>query len=337
MRVLFNAFASYRVRTGVGSYAANLLTALNDHAGSQVQAFPGGWLTQLTAVGLSLIARRGAKVPSAPSHLLPNSARRIRGAATRLVWRTAMRFYERRLHQAVSRGQINLYHEPNFIPWPCDVPAIATVHDLSALLHPEWHPAERAVMHQRRLESGVAGCAHVLTDTECVRQELIRYFGLPPKKITAVHLGIRTDLRPMTPAETAPTRARLRLPSSYFLHVGSIEPRKNLLMLIRTYCSLPAYLRVRCPLVLVGPWGWHYDDIRTYLESTARHRGVIRLGYVSDADLPAVYASARALLYPSFYEGFGLPPLEMMAAGGPVMASTAGAICVVCGGMDKLF
>jgi alpha-1,3-rhamnosyl/mannosyltransferase len=126
------------------------------------------------------------------------------------------------------------------------------------------------------------------------------------------------------------------LPSRYLLSLGTIEPRKNLLRLLRVYCSLPESLREHYPLLLVGDWGWNAGDVAEYLRSEARHRGVMHLGYVAEGDLAVLYNGARALLYPSHYEGFGLPPLEMLACGGAVLASTAAALVETVGGTAHL-
>ena len=115
-----------------------------------------------------------------------------------------------------------------------------------------------------------------------------------------------------------------------------MEPRKNVLRLLRVYCSLPEEVRSRWPLVLVGGWGWNAGDVAEYLHTEARHRGVRHLGYVDEADLPVLYNAARALVYPSLYEGFGLPPVEMLACGGAVLASTAGALAETVGGQAHL-
>src|SRR5205085_1100038 len=117
---------------------------------------------------------------------------------------------------------------------------------------------------------------------------------------------------------------------------GTIEPRKNVLTLLRAYCGLPAPLRERYPLVLAGGWGWKADDVASYFEATAKHRGVVRLGYVPETALGALYNGARLLAFPSIYEGFGLPPVEMMACGGAVLASTASAVAEVAGGVAQL-
>ena len=138
--------------------------------------------------------------------------------------------------------------------------------------------------------------------------------------------GVRPTLRPLPESETQATLRSLGLPPQYLLYVGTLEPRKNLLMLMQAYCRLPSSLRESCRLLLVGSWGWNIREMADYFESHARHNGVMHLGYLPEEHLCALYNGARALVYPSFYEGFGLPPLEMMACGGPVLASTAGAL-----------
>jgi glycosyltransferase involved in cell wall biosynthesis len=130
-------------------------------------------------------------------------------------------------------------------------------------------------------------------------------------------------------SEVAAALHELGLPAGYLLYLGTIEPRKNILTLMRAYCALPAALREKHPLVLVGGWGWKAKEVSDYFEQVARPRGVMHFGYLPDASLPALYCGARALVYPSYYEGFGLPPVEMMACGGAVLASTAGSLVEV--------
>jgi alpha-1,3-rhamnosyl/mannosyltransferase len=125
------------------------------------------------------------------------------------------------------------------------------------------------------------------------------------------------------------------LPASYLLYVGTLEPRKNVIALLDAYARLPGELRSKCPLVLVGGWGWNCGPIAARL-AQVQHLGVLHLGYVSDADLAVLYNGARALVMPSHYEGFGLPPLEMMACGGAVLTSTAGALAEIFGGVAHL-
>ena len=198
-----------------------------------------------------------------------------------------------------------------------------TIHDLSVLLHPEWHPIERVKAYEARFFKALRRSAYFIGVSEFTRQEVIHNLGIAPDRVSSVHNGIPDYYRPLPEGETRPCLDKLGLSPGYLLHVGTIEPRKNLLMLMRAYCGLPRPLRENSPLVLVGGWGWRNESIREYFESTARHAGVIKLGYVPDEQMPALYNGARALVFPSHYEGFGFPPLEMMACGGAVLASSA--------------
>jgi alpha-1,3-rhamnosyl/mannosyltransferase len=149
-------------------------------------------------------------------------------------------------------------------------------------------------------------------------------------------MGIRPGLAPQQGAEVARVLHLLNLPAQYLLYLGTIEPRKNLLVLLRAYCALPEGLRTEWPLLLVGSWGWNTADVAAYLHDEARHRGVIHLGYVAEENVAALYNGARALVFPSLYEGFGLPPVEMMACGGAVLASNAGALVETVGSQAHL-
>jgi alpha-1,3-rhamnosyl/mannosyltransferase len=240
--------------------------------------------------------------------------------------------YRGHLRAAAGWGGFDLYHEPNFVPVRTHLPTVVTVHDLSVLLYPEWHPVDRVAFHLRHFRRGIATADHVIVVSEAVRREMIDVLGFPADRVTAIHNGIGEQYWPQSPEVIDVIRRKLGLPPRYFLAVGTIEPRKNIGTLLRAFCDLPAETRAACPLVLAGGWGWKSDRERELFETEARHSGVVHLGYVDDADLPGLYAGAAALLYPSFYEGFGLPPVEMLACGGGVIASTAAAVREVVGG-----
>jgi alpha-1,3-rhamnosyl/mannosyltransferase len=228
-----------------------------------------------------------------------------------------------------------LYHEPNYVPVECELPTVVTVCDLSALLHPEWHPAERVAFFERSFPKGLGQCVHVLTISEFSRREIVDTLGISPDRVTCTHLGVRDGMRALSVAECQPVLRRRELSwGQYLLYVGTIEPRKNIDTLMRAYCDLPPELRARCPLVLAGGWGWRAEKLRELYDTEARAKGVRHLGYVADAELPALYSGARALMFPSLYEGFGLPTLEMQACGGAVLASTAAAVAEVLEGSN---
>jgi alpha-1,3-rhamnosyl/mannosyltransferase len=179
--------------------------------------------------------------------------------------------------------------------------------------------------HERYFRRGLTAGRHVLTISEFVRREVIAHLGIAPRRVTAVPIGVGREYFDVPAAAVAAARAAFGLPPDYLLCVGTIEPRKNVLTLLRAYAALPAELRGRCPLVLAGGWGWRSDDVAEFVRTEAAGKNVLHLGYTDDRHLPGLYAGARALAFPSHYEGFGLPPLEMLAAGGAVLASTAGA------------
>src|SRR5262249_49331586 len=152
---------------------------------------------------------------------------------------------------------------------------------------------------ERHFERGLARSIHFLAISEFGRQEVIRTLNIPPERITRTYMGIRPGLGPMPPEAVAGVLHELELPPQYLLYLGTIEPRKNILMLLEAYCSLPDSLRNRWPLLLVGSWGWNAGEVADYLHNQARHRGVIHLGYIAEKHLAAIYNGARALVYPS--------------------------------------
>src|SRR5205823_10169962 len=139
-------------------------------------------------------------------------------------------------------------HEPNFIPLPSDLPTVATLHDLSVLRHPEWHPADRVLHFERRFRRGLAQCVHFLAISEFGRQEVIQALGLRPEQVTRTYMGIRPGLGPLPEADVRQALRRMGLPPRYLLYLGTIEPRKNVATLLRAYCSLPGSFRDRYPL-----------------------------------------------------------------------------------------
>jgi alpha-1,3-rhamnosyl/mannosyltransferase len=336
MRVLLHTHAAAGARTGVGHYTVELLAALQTVGGVRVFPYPSPRLAALRERlgggrppagwdgGTAVVA-----APGAPPKDYRCTLRHVARTPLRLGWRLVTAAYQR---AAFDPRLVDLYHEPNYFPLRTRLPTVVTVHDLSAVLHPEWHPPGRVALFERDFLPRVRGFAHVLTVSDAARAEIIRTLNLPPARVTRADNGVRAGLRPRTAAEITPTLRRLGLPETYLLHVGTLEPRKNLLMLLKAYVALPAELRATCPLVLVGPWGWRFEELARYYEAEAKHRNVMHMGYVPEADLPAVYAGARALVFPTRYEGFGMPAAEMLACGGAVLASDTPSLTEVLGG-----
>jgi alpha-1,3-rhamnosyl/mannosyltransferase len=334
MRVLVNYLTAVGRKTGIGHYADQLVRCLREQAGDgAIDCFAPGWYRQVQDAGQWAAARfRRAPVATGPA---PGPGG-LKGRLAGWVRQAALHATGWHFRRAARRGRYDLYHEPNYVPLPCDLPTVATILDLSVLLYPEWHPADRVAHFERYFHQSLGRCAHFLAISESGRQEIVRTLGIAPDRVTCTYVGVRPGLGPLPREEVDRTLRELGLPPRYLLYLGTIEPRKNLLRLLHAYCSLPATVRDEWPLVLVGGWGWNTADVAEYLDAEARHRGVVHLGYVAERHVPAVYNGARALVYPSLYEGFGLPPVEMMACGGAVLASTAAALVETVGSRAHL-
>jgi alpha-1,3-rhamnosyl/mannosyltransferase len=325
MRVVVNQLSALGMKTGIGHYAVELLRALRAQAGADlIEGYPQGWVRKVRRAAASarpLLEGKGAQAANTAQAAPPR--RSLRGAAVGQLRHMGRSLMAEHFRWTARHKRYDVYHEPNFIPLPCECPTIATLHDLSVLLHPEWHPADRVAHFERHFHKEIRRCAHFITVSEFCRQEVIETLGIAPERVTKVYPGIRPGLGAMASDRVQTILRHLDLPSRYLLYLGTVEPRKNLVTLLRAYDALPDAFRATWPLVLVGGWGWNSSDVAELLNH-ARHRGVVHVGYVKEKHLPAIYCGARALVYPSLYEGFGLPPLEMMACGGAVLASTAG-------------
>jgi glycosyltransferase involved in cell wall biosynthesis len=235
-------------------------------------------------------------------------------------------------HRLKSFGD-HLYHSPNFYLPPFAGPAIATIHDLSIFRCPQFHPAERVAFMQREIQVALTRADFLITDSEFIRREIIDFFNWPEEKVQAVPLGVSEEYRPRGQEETVGVLQKFSLDfDGYILCVGTIEPRKNIEVLLSAYEALPEAQRSRCPLVLVGGFGWRSEATHRRIEQGQRQGWLRYLGYVSETELPLLFSAARGFVYPSLYEGFGLPVLEAMASGLPVLISNRSSLPEVASG-----
>lgn len=221
-------------------------------------------------------------------------------------------------------AEVDVFHATAYaMPRRRRVPVVLTVHDLTLLRAPELGtPALRRSV--RRAAARAAEARLVIADSEATRRDLIELAALPAARIRVVPLGVDAAFRPVAPPPG-------RRPAPYLLHVGTIEPRKNLPRLIEACAPLWRGGALRQRLVLAGAPGWGSAAVEAAIARHGAGDWVVRLGRVADADLPALYAGADAVLVPSLYEGFGLPLLEALACGAPVIAAAAGALPEVAG------
>lgn len=300
--------------TGIGRYAWELATRLR-HA---------------EAITSLRFASATGWVPD-PNELLQQSdtmaAARQRLGESRLV-RGLYRIATAVLQPLKFRGCDDaLYHGPSFSIPRFPGKSVATIHDLSVLRFPLFHPPARAAYFKREIENTLQRADFLISDSEFVRQEVISTLGWPEARIRAIHLGCSASFRPCEPQVAQPVLSRWGLTfGAYSLCVATIEPRKNISTLIHAYAALPATLRSRYPLVLAGDKGWHSEDIHALIDQASRAGWLTYLGYVPEAELPLLFAGARGFIYPSLYEGFGLPVIEAMASGVPIVTSSVSSL-----------
>lgn len=229
-------------------------------------------------------------------------------------------------------GRVDLFHFPNYALLPqWSGRRVITIHDLTVLLFPQFHPPERCEALGPALIRAAARADRILVDSDATRRDVLRHLGTPPRKVVTVPLAPGPLCRPRQAAELRPALTRFGLAyRQYLLHLGTIEPRKNLPRLLRVFLQLRRE-GVGLPLVLAGPAGWDGGEVDRTAEELGIGPALVRTGYVSDEDAAALLAGAACLVYPSYYEGFGLPVLEAMASGTPVVASNTSSIPEVAG------
>lgn len=229
------------------------------------------------------------------------------------------------------RSEFDLYFEPNCIP--LDIKAkkvVTTVHDFSLKFYPEAHPKERIEYFAKHFERHIVRSDRIITDSRYIKSEAADIFALPAEKITPVHLGIDHQVfRPRTRESLARCRQNLGLPEQFILFVGTREPRKNLSRFLQAYLELPESLKREFKVVLVGARGWG-EGISADVFQQVGDRIVV-IDYVDTDTLACIYGMASLFVFPSLYEGFGLPPVEAMACGCPVVVSNAASLPEVCG------
>ncbi len=241
--------------------------------------------------------------------------------AVRASWvRRGMNRASRAL-SAVTGGPV-VYHEPNMIAQPFDGVTVLTVNDLSWALPDKLHPASRTAWIERRLPQSLAQATRLVAISEFTAREMVAQLGIRRERIDVVPLAPSPLFRTLAEAETAPVLARHGLHARRFvLSVSTVEPRKNFDRLLTAHAMLPLATRSAYPLVIAGGRGWG-EALSGTVPARALADGHLRLlGHVPDADLVALYGRAAAFAYPSLYEGFGLPILEAMACGAPVITA----------------
>ena len=307
-------------RAGVGHYTYELARAL-------AEASPGDEFELIYPSSYPAVNLEGRLPPN-----LKEARVRV-GAFGRHWWSAG-------LPRHAARRVFGLFHGTNYeVPLWGGAARVLTVHDLSLFTHPETHERRRVWRARRRLPLMTRAASAVVTPTEAVRRELCEWLRVPPAKVFAVHEAARECFSPLGGEEAAGVLRGLGVGGGEFLlAVGTIEPRKNLQTLVGAFEEVArerpsSDLR----LVVAGGRGWLSGPLFESIERSPARGRVVLAGYVSDEQLRALYSACAAFVYPSLYEGFGLPPLDAMCCGAPVLAGRTAAVAEVTAGAARLF
>jgi glycosyltransferase involved in cell wall biosynthesis len=245
-----------------------------------------------------------------------------------LVGPLGRRWWSAGLPRYARREKLELFHGTNYdVPLWRQCATVLTIHDLSHLLYPETHEKRSVSRARRRLPVMSRAADAIITPTESVRREVCELLKPSPGKVFAIPEAARTCFRPLAFTETEDVRRRLDVGDDFLLTVGTLEPRKNLGVLVSAFAEVARALPQRdTKLVIAGGRGWLSGPLFTAIERSPVRQRIVLTDYLHDDDLRALYASCRAFIYPSLYEGFGLPPLEAMACGAPVIVSRVAAL-----------
>ncbi|NDJ54257.1 MAG: glycosyltransferase family 4 protein [Chloroflexi bacterium] len=248
---------------------------------------------------------------------------------TRILWeQTALPF-------KLAQLQPDLFHGMAFaLPAAWRGPAVVTIYDLSFIRYPERLGRLRRLYLTQATRQAVQRASAVLAISESGKTEINRLLRVPIDRIVVARPGVRPQFRPLPAEAINAFRAEYGLPDRFILHVGTLEPRKNLEVLVRAYAQLPH--RGDFKLVLVGGTGWQTGPLLELIASLRLTSDILMPGYVSNDSLPMWYNAANLFVYPSVYEGFGMPLVEALACGKPVLASNTTSLPEAVGPMGRL-
>lgn len=338
MKVLMGTESLRPPLTGIGNYTLNLIRELQLRSDVEaIDCFNGDQLSPAEQVLVTLEQSLEPVLNARKQGMLSAQLRKTLRAMP-LAYRLKSAWSNARFKQGGGARSSFVYHEPNFILKPHEGPSVTTVHDLSFVRHPEFHPPERVRWLNRQLPQTLDRADYVITDSEVVRTELIQQFGVRSDRVKAIYLGADARFVPRSAEGCKAILAKHGLVhGGYIAFVGTIEPRKGLSVLLDAWQRLPARMRQNWPLVIAGAPGWRNVELVSRIQALQAKGEVKFLQFINAYELPFIYAGAATFVYPSVYEGFGLPVLESMASGVPVICGKYTSMAEFAQGACRLF
>ncbi len=306
MRVGLDGIPLAAVKTGIGHYTLELARALAQlSAADEFQL-----ISPVASPGLSAAEVQG----------FPPNLQLVRTKYLMLWWTAGLPLY-------IRQTALPLFHGTNYeLPLWNGCARVVSIHDLSLLLHPETHRPAAVSRARRRLPLIAKAADMIITCSESVKQEICGHLRVNADKVVVTPYAARDQFKPVAKEDAAQVRQRLGIDEQFILFVGTIEPRKNLIVLIKAFAELLRTTTLRPQLVLAGNQGWLNEELFSCIRESGVGDRICFPGYVDDDDLAALYSACSVSVYPSIYEGFGLPPLEAMACGAPVITTNIPAI-----------
>lgn len=237
-----------------------------------------------------------------------------------------------RLPALVRSNRVDLLHSPHYtVPLVLDCKSVVTFHDMTFFIYPQMHKTYKNIFFRTMMRLSAKRADAIIADSESTRQDILRILKIAPSRVTVVPLGVLPNYRPVLQTQMIEViRHKYKLPERVILYVGVLEPRKNLLMLVRAFKKL-VHRGLPHSLAIVGRKGWMYEELFRSITRLELQDRIIFTGYVPEEELPLFYNIADVFVYPSVYEGFGLPVLEAMACGTPVVTSNVSSMPEIVG------
>jgi glycosyltransferase involved in cell wall biosynthesis len=307
--VIVNAIPLRGQMNGIGRYVKSLFNELVGYSDLDIEFFYGTYFSKKLQNDVAINPSIIGSIKKIPFY----------------YW--LREFYMSSVIKSKTKKKKCIYHNPNFISYKMDASIVTNVHDISFIKYPKYHPKKRVEFLTKHIKQSIEVSDFIITDSNFIKEEIIEYFKIDSERIISIPLAAGNNFKKINDNECNLILSSYGLSyKKYFLSVSTLEPRKNIISAIRAYDKLPNKIQKEYPFVIVGAEGWLNSQFYNLINSLISKKKIILLGHIKEEDLPFLYSGAKLFIYPSIYEGFGLPILEAFASGVPVITSNRSSI-----------